>query len=144
MKVLFSLLLIILFLPIASFCQQLPQASEDNIPICCHVTEADNEFSGLAKWRNYVLLIPQHASEMDAHQIIAIDTLSIDSVLNRQSDSVYQYTTITLDSSLHSIIHAIQHTIGTQNKYGGFEAAVAVGDSLFFTVETDSLCYVVK
>ena len=144
MKSTLIVLLIGLFLPIVIFCQQLPKAHEDNIPICCHVTAADNEFSGLAKWRNYVLFIPQHVSDTDTHQIIAIDTLSIDSVLNGQSDSVYKYTTIPLDTSLQAVIDAIQHTIGKHNKYGGFEAAVAVGDSLFFTVETDSLCYVVK
>src|SRR5690349_14050799 len=110
MKSIIIILLVFLFLPITNFCQQLPKAQENNIPICCHVTEADNEFSGLAKWRNYVLLIPQHVSAMDIHQIIAIDTLSIDSVLNHQSDSVYQFTTIILDTSLYSIIHTIQHT----------------------------------
>jgi hypothetical protein len=144
MKSIPIVLLIILVLPSISTSQPLSITPEERIPVCCHVTEADNEFSGLAKWRNYVLLIPQHATEKDVHQITAIDTLSIDSVLNHQSDSVYRYTTIALDTSLLSIIHTIQNAIGKHYKYGGFEAAVAIGDSLFFTVETDSLCYVVK
>lgn len=144
MKLILLVLVIVSFAPRAVFCQQLATAQEDNIPVCCQVTAADNEFSGLIKWRSYVLLIPQHVSDTAIQQIIAIDTLSIDSVLNHQSDSIYQYTTIVFNTSLRSVIHTIQHAIGKHNKYGGFEAAVAVGDSLYFTVETDSVCYVVK
>ena len=144
MKSIFTLLLVLLLLPAVNYCQQLPVATEHHIPICCHVTEPDNEFSGLAKWKNYVLFIPQHVSDTDVHNIIAIDTLSIDSVLQHQSDSVYKYTTVLFDTSLHSIIHAIQKVNGMDKGYGGFEAAVVVGDTIFFTVETDSLCFVVK
>jgi len=144
MRSILILLLAVLLLPTISYCQHLPAATEQNIPICCHLTTPDNEFSGLTKWRNYVLLIPQHIAANDVHNIIAIDTLSIDSVLQHQSDSVYKYTTVTLDTSLNTVIHFIQHAIGKHNKYGGFEAAVTVGDSLFFTIETDSLCYVIK
>ncbi|TKK67442.1 hypothetical protein FC093_14185 [Ilyomonas limi] len=144
MKSIITLLWAILFFPTTNYCQLSPVASENNILICCQATAPDNEFSGLLKWRNFVLLIPQHVSDTDMHNIIAIDTLSIDSVLQHQADSVYHYTTIIFDTSLHNIIHSIQQTIGKHNKYGGFEAAVAVDDSIFFTVETDSLCYVVK
>lgn len=144
MKALLLVLLMAWLIPSAVFCQHLPAAQENTIPVCCGVTAADNEFSGLTRWRNYILLIPQHVSDTDVHQIIAIDTLSIDSVLQHQSDTVYKYTTIRFDTSLRSIIHAVQKANKYRHNYGGFEAAVAVGDSLFFTVETDSLCFVVK
>ncbi len=137
-------MLIFLIAFIKSYSQQLQGAPEKNIPLCCSLTTPDYEFSGLAKWRNFILLIPQHNTVNDIHNIIAVDTLSIDSVLRHQSAIASGYKVLAFDSSLNSVSNAIENTIGPHNKYGGFEAAAAIADTLFFTAETDSLCFVIK
>ena len=105
------IVILILFLPVRNYSQLLAGAIEKNIPLCCRLTEPDFEFSGLTKWKNFLLFIPQHNTINDVHNIVAIDTLSIDSVLQNQSPVVSSYKIIVFDSSLNAVIKAIEQLL---------------------------------
>lgn len=102
------------------------------------------EFSGIAKWKNYILLIPQHRSASDNYHIVCVDTTSIDSVINHKTLLAAKTAKLIFNNSLETIYNAIKKSILPRNDFGGFEGAVVVNNNIFLTVETDSLCYVVK
>lgn len=108
------------------------------------VNESHYEFSGVAVWKDKILLIPQHVRATDDYHIIAIDTASIDSVIRHQTLFATATSKITFSINLAAVHDAIKTAILPRRDFGGFEAGVVVGDELFLTIETDSLCYVVK
>lgn len=110
----------------------------------------DYEFSGLAKWKDKILLIPQHRNLKDTYNIITIDTAEIDRYLKNLKKANYSirtdeqlYLSNEFTDSLRSIIN--NELAGDSDLYGGFEAAVVNEDMIYFTVETDSpFCFIIK
>ena len=129
---------------IFSFAQHLSLPTEHPIYLNDSINKASYEFSGMAKWKNYVLLIPQHTSAFDKYHIVCVDTTSIDSVINGSTLFAVKTTKLIFSNSLDTVYHSIRKSILPRTDFGGFEAAVVVDDNIFLTVETDSLCYVVK
>ncbi len=140
-----NLFLLIFFLSVMhSFAQHRILPTEHPIYLADSIDNSYYEFSGIAKWRNYVLLIPQHRSATDNYHIVCVDTASIDSVIHHKTIFAAKTKKLLFDNSLETIYDAIKQAILPRNDFGGFEGAVVVGDNIFLTVETDSLCYVVK
>lgn len=108
------------------------------------INKPSYEFSGMAKWRNYVLLIPQHISASDKYHIVCVDTSSIDSVISGRALFATKTTKLIFSNSLDTLYKIIKKSILPRTDFGGFEAAVVVNDNIFLTIETDSLCYAVK
>ena len=124
--------------------QPLHLPTEHPIYLADSINKAPYEFSGMARWKNYVLLIPQHISASDKYHIVCVDTASIDSVINGKTLFATNVTKLIFSNSLDTVYGSIKKSILPRTDFGGFEAAVVVDDHMFFTVETDSLCYVVK
>ncbi len=120
----------------------LPQ--EHSIYLADSIDNSYYEFSGIAKWRNYVLLIPQHRSATDSYHIVCVDTTSIDSVINHKTLFATKATKLVFSNSLEAVYNSIKQAILPRTDFGGFEGAVVVNNAIFLTVETDSLCFVVK
>lgn len=135
---------IFLLLLLHSFAQHNALPTEHPIYLADSIDNSYYEFSGIAKWRNYVLLIPQHRSAKDNYHIVCVDTTSIDSVINHKTIFAAKTKKLLFDSSLETIYNGIKQAILPRNDFGGFEGAVVVNENIFLTVETDSLCYVVK
>ena len=127
-----------------SYAQRTTLPTEHPVYLADSIDNSYYEFSGIAKWRNYVLLIPQHRSAKDNYHIVCVDTASIDSVIHHKTIFAAKTKKLLFDSSLETIYDAIKQAIFPRTDFGGFEGAVVVGDNIFLTVETDSLCYVVK
>lgn len=127
-----------------AFAQHASLPTEHPIYLADSIDNSYYEFSGIAKWKNYILLIPQHRSASDNYHIVCVDTSSIDSVINHKTIFAAKTKKLLFDSSLENIYDAIKQAILPRNDFGGFEGAVVVNDNIFLTVETDSLCYVVK
>ena len=133
-----------LFLFFSAFTQQYSFPPELPIYLNDSINKPYYEFSGIAKWKNYILLIPQHVSASDNYHIVCVDTASIDSVINNKTSFATKTTKLIFSKSLDTVYKAIKKSILPRTDFGGFEAAVVVNDNIFLTVETDSLCYVIK
>lgn len=143
LKILFVFLSSHVFL-LTSFAQATPFAAEHPVYLPDSINESHFEYSGLAAWRDKILLIPQHVYDTGNYHITAIDTTAIDAVLQQKQNFITAAATIRFGNSLSPVYNAIKAAILPRKDFGGFEAAVVVGDFIFLTVETDSLCYVVK
>jgi hypothetical protein len=137
-------LLFLSFFITSSFAQSNIIPIEHPIYLADSINKPNYEFSGIARWKNYILLVPQHTSSLDKYHIVCIDTASIDSVITGKALFATKTTKLIFSNSLDTIYKAIKKSILPHTDFGGFEAAVVVNDNIFLTVETDSLCYVVK
>lgn len=145
MRTVTAALLISLFLTAeASYAQRTSLPTEYPIYLADSINESHYEFSGIAKWKNKILLIPQHRSAYDKYHIIAIDTGSIDSVINGKAIFATKTSKLLFNNSIDTLYNAIKKSIFPRTDFGGIEGAVVVNDSIFFTIETDSICYVIK
>ncbi len=145
MKKLTSLLLLVLCISASrTSAQHIILPAEHPIYLADSINKASYEFSGMARWKNYILLIPQHTSAFDKYHIVCVDTTSIDSVISGKTLFATKTTKLILSNSLDTLYRSIKKSILPCFDFGGFEAAVVVDDNIFLTVETDSLCYVVK
>ncbi len=139
-----ALLLLILITAPPLFSQHLALPTEHPIYLNDSISNSYYEFSGIAKWKNYILLIPQHRSAFDKYHIVCVDTTSIDSVIQGKTFFATHTTTLIFNNNLDTLFTAIKKAIAPRNDFGGFEGAVVLNDNIFLTVETDSLCYVIK
>ena len=141
----YNLFLLIFFLSVIhSFAQHTSLPTEHPIYLADSIDNSYYEFSGIAKWRNYILLIPQHRSATDNYHIVCVDTTSIDSAIHHKTLFATKTKKLVFSNSLETVYNSIKQAILPRNDFGGFEGAVVVNDNIFLTVETDSLCYVVK
>jgi hypothetical protein len=134
---------------ITIFCCALVSLSVNAQEINYSPNDPGYQFSGLAKWKDKILLIPQHRSVDDSYNIIAIDTLSIDSVLAKTKlDRILASDTLYLTKDFQDTVKSIikDELRNDSRNYGGFEAAIVMNDiMIFLTVETDSpFFYVIK
>lgn len=99
------------------------QLTYTEIPLPASVAHRNNEYSSLAQWKSRIILTPQYP----ARYIYSLDTTYIDAVLNgtKPNDTLYAFEFI----NLYAIIAKI-------DGYQGFEAAVVVGNMIFYTIET--------
>ena len=118
--------------------------TEKPVYLADSISNSYYEFSGMAKWKNKILLIPQHRSAYDTYHIIAVDTASIDSVLNGTAFFATKTFKLIFNHSLDTLYNAIKKAIAPRTDFGGIEGAVVVNNNIFFTIETDSVCYVIK
>jgi len=102
------------------------------------------EFSALAKWNDKILLVPQNRRHI-IDSVFMIDTTAIEAFL--QNKTTTPYTAFAVNNLQHAgsnqdslYIHAILLA-----HYDGIEAAVVKGNTIFFSLETDtSFGYMVK
>jgi hypothetical protein len=113
------LLLIFLLINTALHAQQ----TYTEIPLPAAVAHRNNEYSSLALWKSRIILTPQYP----ARYIYSLDTSYIDAVINgtKPIDTLYTFEFI----NLYPLIARVQY-------YQGFEAAVVVGNRIFYTIET--------
>ena len=142
-KVIFFLLLLSVVC-VSAEAQRIRLPSEYAINLYDSINQSHYEFSGLARWRNTVLLISQHRSAQDSYEVVAIDTASIDSVLQGKALFAQKTTKLVFSLNLGAVYDAIKKASLPRTDFGGIEAAVVVGDEIFFAIETDTLCYVIK
>ncbi|MFT3823498.1 MAG: hypothetical protein QM731_06235 [Chitinophagaceae bacterium] len=111
------------------------------VPLGNHLDAFYYEFSGLAKWRDsIVLLIPQGIGSSDVgNQLFGIYASDI-------SQTLASYKKLEKQNEISRVL-----TFRFTNKFsdllplnGGAEAATVVGDTIFFAVEADEVCYLVK
>lgn len=107
------------------------------IPLCCGLDSSQYEYSGLAKWKNKVLLIPQYPDKWE-NALFAVDSIDIDKAITRTPANGTPYTRITI-SNLDDVRKQMKGT------YQGFEGAVVIGNAIFFTLEfSEQTCYLLK
>lgn len=138
----FLLLTVVMSFSLAAVAQEIKYSHSD----------AAYQFSGLAKWKDKILLIPQYNDLDKSFNIITIDTTAIDDYLKSsepkkiklKDNERLSLTTVFIDS-LKSIINFDLGGIKNKGAYGGFEAAVVNEDMIYFTVETDSpFCFIIE
>jgi len=106
--------------------------------------ESRYEFSALAKWKNKILLVPQNRKHV-IDSVFMIDSSAIEAFL--QNKTTTPYTAFYLNNLKHTGSRKDSLYINTMllENYDGIEAAVVKGNTIFFTLETDtSFCYLVK
>ena len=142
MKLLY--LLFFLFFTIHASAQHFTLPVEHPIYLNDSIDNSYYEFSGIAKWKDKILLIPQHRSAYDKYHIVCVDTTSIDYVIQGKTFFAAKATKLIFNNKIDTLFNAIKKAILPRTDFGGFEAAVVVNDDIFLTIETDSLCYVIK
>ncbi len=126
------------------FAQHIKLPIEHPIYLYDSINKSHYEFSGLAKWKDKILLIPQHRSAADKYHIVAVDTTSIDSVINNKTNFALQTKKLVFNPEIDTLYKAIKKAMLPRKDFGGIEAGVVVNDDIFFTVETDTICYIIK
>lgn len=108
-----------------------------DIPICCGLDSPAYEYSGLAKWKGKILLIPQYPDKWE-NSIFAADSIDIDKAIAQKAKNGIPYTRIKF-TNLDAIRQELKGT------YQGFEGAVVLGNTIFFTLEfSEQTCYLLK
>ena len=119
--------------------------SEIPIGLTGNLSETYNEFSGVAKWGTKILLIPQHPDSI-GNIIYVLDSNEIDNYLvDPYHEKKVSFSTLKI-RNLTEIQDKIKAKLKFKERweYGGFEAAVVVKNSIYFTVETNTVCFIVK
>lgn len=108
-----------------------------DIPLCCGLDSPSYEYSGLARWNGNVLLVPQYPGKWE-NAIFAVNDKDIDKAIAGKYKTGVPYTRITI-SNLADFKSRMKGT------YQGFEGAVVVGNTIYFTLEfSESTCYLLK
>lgn len=108
------------------------------------LSDSRYEFSGLAKWHNKILLVPQNRKHV-IDSVFMIDSSAIEAFLQNKIPT--PYTAFHFNNLKH--VGADKDSLYIDNMlldhYDGIEAAVVKGDTIFFSLETDtSFGYLVK
>ncbi|UYQ95031.1 hypothetical protein MKQ68_07980 [Chitinophaga horti] len=100
------------------------QKSLKDIPLPCAIAHRNHEYSGMAAYRDRIILMPQYP----ARYIYAIDTAYINDVLDGRTpkDTLYELRF----ENLYPVLARLKG-------YQGVEGCVVVRDQLFMTVETE-------
>jgi len=102
------------------------------------------EFSGLAKWKDKILLVPQNRRHV-TDSVFMIDSTAIEAFLQKKITT--PYTAYSLNNIQHAGNNKNSLYMNTMllAQYDGIEAAVVKGNTIFFSLETDtSFGYLVK
>ena len=120
-------------------------ANEIPVPLGNHFDAFYYEFSGLARWHDYILLIPQKPGSNDVpNQLFGVPVTNVNKAIDAgkrnklgKSDEINNVTIFRFANFFTDIIPASSND--------GVEAAVVVADSIYFTIEMNGKnCYVVK
>ena len=116
-----------------------PAAEEHVLSLSPALQQPANEVSGLARYKNEVLLITQNLKSTRPHCIVAIHGSQIDSACAGVPGCVIGAT----DSFFIRGLTEFADTCA--GGYDGLEGAVVVGDQIFFVIETSgAYCHVAR
>jgi hypothetical protein len=135
-----------IFLCITSclFAQQINLPTATVIQVNDNLTAHRYEFSALARWKNKIVLVPQNRRNV-IDTVYMIDSPEIEHSL--RNNTTASHTGFAINNLKH--VGARKDSLYINDlllsNYDGFEAAVVKGDTIFFSLETDtSFCYLIK